>query len=111
MGRDNLIFLEVIEWFHEESGELVHRIPERGSGEIKWGAQLIVRDSQAGVLFYKGKSYEVYGPGRHTLTTANIPVLTKVLSLPWGMTSPLRAEVYFVNMKVFQNYLFAYFRT
>ncbi len=103
MGTDNLIFLEVIEWFHEAEQELVHRIPQKGSGEIKFGAQLIVRDSQAGVLFYKGKSYEAYGPGRHTLTTANIPVLTKVLSLPWGMTSPLRAEVYFVNMRVFPN--------
>jgi membrane protease subunit (stomatin/prohibitin family) len=103
MGVDNIIFLEVIEWFHEADQELVHRIPEQGSGEIKFGAQLIVRDSQVGVLFYKGKSYEAFGPGRHTLTTANIPVLTKVLSLPWGMISPLRAEVYFVNMKVFPN--------
>jgi membrane protease subunit (stomatin/prohibitin family) len=103
MGTDNIIFLEVIEWFHETEQELVHRIPQKGSGEIKFGAQLIVRDSQVGVLFYKGKSYEAYGPGRHTLTTANIPVLTKVLALPWGMTSPLRAEVYFVNMKVFPN--------
>ncbi|MBN2515729.1 MAG: SPFH domain-containing protein [Deltaproteobacteria bacterium] len=103
MGTDNIIFLEVIEWFHEAEQELVHRIPQKGSGEIKFGAQLIVRDSQVGVLFYKGKSYEAYGPGRHTLTTANIPVLTKVLALPWGMTSPLRAEVYFVNMRVFPN--------
>jgi len=103
MGTDNIFFLEVIEWFHEGKEELVHRIPERGSGEIKLGAQLIVRDSQVAVLFYKGKSYEAYGPGRHTLTTANIPVLTKVLSLPWGMTSPLRAEVYFVNMRVFPS--------
>ena len=103
MGVDNIVFLEVIEWFHEGEQELVHRIPERGSGEIKLGAQLIVRDSQVGVLFYKGKSYEAFGPGRHTLTTANIPVLTKVLAIPWGMTSPLRAEVYFVNMRVFPD--------
>ncbi|MBW2558996.1 MAG: SPFH domain-containing protein [Deltaproteobacteria bacterium] len=103
MGADNIIFLEVIEWFHEGEHELVHRIPQRDSGEIKFGAQLIVRDSQIGVLFYKGKSYEAYGPGRHTLTTANIPVLTKMLAIPWGMTSPLRAEVYFVNMRIFPN--------
>ena len=83
--------------------ELVHRIPEKGSGEIKWGAQLTVRESQAAVFFYNGKAYDAFGPGRHTLKTANIPVLTKVLSLPWGMTSPLRAEVYFANMKVFPN--------
>ncbi len=103
MSADNLIFLEMLEWFDETGHELVHRLPEKRSGEIKFGAQLIVRDSQAAVLFYKGKSYEAYGPGRHTLTTANIPVLTKVLSIPWAMKSPLRAEVYFVNMKVFPD--------
>jgi membrane protease subunit (stomatin/prohibitin family) len=103
MGADNIFFLEVLQWFDETGQELVHRIPEKGSGEIKFGAQLIAHESQVGVLFYKGKSYEAFGPGRHTLTTANIPVLTKILALPWGMTSPLRAEVYFVNMKIFPN--------
>jgi membrane protease subunit (stomatin/prohibitin family) len=103
MGKDNVFFLEVIEWFDETGRELVHRIPEKGSGEIKFGAQLIVRESQAGVLFYKGKACEAFGPGRHTLTTANIPVLTKILAVPWGTTSPLRAEVYLANMKVFPN--------
>lgn len=103
MGTNNIIFLEVIEWFDETGRELVHRIPERGSGEIKFGAQLIVRESQVGVLFYKGKACDAFGPGRHTLTTANIPILTKILALPWAMTSPLRAEVYLANMKVFPN--------
>jgi membrane protease subunit (stomatin/prohibitin family) len=103
MGKDNVVFLEVIEWFDETGQELVHRIPEQGSGEIKFGAQLTVRESQAAVLFYKGKASEAFAPGRHTLTTANIPVLTKMLAIPWAMTSPLRAEVYFVNMKVFTN--------
>ena len=103
MGADNLIFLEVLEWFDETGQELVHRLPEKGSGEIKYGAQLTVRESQSAVFFYQGKAYDAFGPGRHTLSTLNIPVLTKVLSLPWGMTSPLRAEVYFVNMKMFPN--------
>jgi membrane protease subunit (stomatin/prohibitin family) len=103
MGTDNVVFLEVIEWFDETGRELVHRIPERGSGEIKFGAQLTVRESQAAVLFYKGKAGDAFGPGRHTLKTANIPILTKILATPWGMTSPLRAEVYMVNMKVFPN--------
>ncbi|RJQ56072.1 MAG: SPFH domain-containing protein, partial [Desulfobacteraceae bacterium] len=74
-----------------------------GSGEIKWGAQLTVRESQAGVFFYKGKAVEAFGPGRHTLKTANIPILTKIASIPWALSSPLRAEVYFVNLKVFAN--------
>jgi membrane protease subunit (stomatin/prohibitin family) len=103
VGTDNLIFLELIEWFDETGNELIHRIPEKGSGEIKFGAQLIVRESQAAVLFYKGKAVDVFGPGRHTLKTGNIPVLTKLLSAPWGMSSPLRAEVYMVNLKVFTN--------
>jgi membrane protease subunit (stomatin/prohibitin family) len=103
MGTDNVVFLEVIEWFDETGKELVHRIPEKGSGEIKFGAQLTVRESQAAVFFYKGRAYDALGPGRHTLKTANLPILTKVLSIPWGMTSPLRAEVYFANMKLFPN--------
>jgi membrane protease subunit (stomatin/prohibitin family) len=103
MGTNNVVFLEVIEWFDETGKEVVHRIPEKGSGEIKYGAQMIVRESQAAVFFYNGKAYDAFASGRHTLTTANIPILTKVLSLPWGFTSPLRAEVYFVNMRVFPN--------
>ncbi len=103
MGSNNLVFLENLEWFDESGRELVHRLPETGSAEIKWGAQLTVRESQVGVFFYKGKAVEAFGPGRHTLQTGNIPILTKIVSLPWGMSSPLRAEMYFVNMKVFTN--------
>jgi membrane protease subunit (stomatin/prohibitin family) len=103
MGTDNVIFLEVIEWFDETGKELMHRIPEKGSGEIKLGAQLTVRESQAAVFFYQGRAYDSFGPGRHTMVTANLPLITKVLSLPWGFTSPLRAEVYFANLKIFTN--------
>ena len=103
MGTDNIIFLENLEWFDDTGQELVHRLPQKGSGEIKYGAQLTVRESQAAVFFYKGKAVDAFGPGRHTLKTANIPILTKILSLPWGLSSPLRAEVYFINLKVFTN--------
>ena len=81
----------------------MHRLPESGSGEIKFGAQLTVRESQAGILFYKGKARDAFGPGRHTLKTGNLPILTKVLSIPWRGNSPLRAEVYIANLKYFTN--------
>lgn len=100
---DSAVFLENIEWFDETGQELVHRLPETGSGEIKWGAQLTVRESQAAVLFYKGKACDAFGPGRHTLKTGNVPILTKILSIPWRGNSPLRAEVYMANLKYFTN--------
>lgn len=103
MGTDNVVFLEALEWFDETGQELLHRLPESGSGEIKYGAQLTVRESQAAVMYYKGRAGDAFGPGRHTLKTGNIPIITKILSVPWAGTSPLRAEVYFVNLKVFPN--------
>lgn len=103
MGSDNIIFLEVIEWLDKTGQDIVYRIPQKGSGEIKFGAQLTVRENQAAVMFYQGHAGDAFGAGRHTLKTANIPILTKILSIPWAMTSPLRAEVYFINMKVFTD--------
>jgi membrane protease subunit (stomatin/prohibitin family) len=103
VGDNNKIFLEVIEWFDKTGQEIVQRIPAHGSGEIKFGAQMIVRENQAGIFFYNGKAMHVFKAGRHTLKTANIPILNKLLSIPWGMTSPLRAEAYFINMKVFPD--------
>ena len=103
MTTQSALFLEVLEWFDSTGQEIAHRIPEGGSGEIKYGAQLTVRESQAAVFFYQGKAYDAFGPGRHTLQTANIPIVTRLLSLPWGMTSPLRAEVVFVNLKLFPD--------
>jgi membrane protease subunit (stomatin/prohibitin family) len=96
-------FLEVIEWFDDTGEVMVNRIPEEGSGEIKMGAQLIVRENQGAVFFRDGKALDVLGPGRHTLSTLNLPLITKVLSLPFGFKSPFRAEVYFVNLKVYTS--------
>ena len=103
MGQNNLVFLEVLEWFDKTGKEIVQRIPAEGSAEIKFGAQMIVRENQAGIFFYNGKALHVFGPGRHTLKTGNIPILNKILAIPWGLTSPLRAEVYFINMKIFPD--------
>lgn len=103
MAINNRILLENIEWFDESGQEMVKRLPSQGSGEIKFGAQLTVRESQAAILFYTGKACDAFGPGRHTLKTGNIPLITKLLSAPWGMESPLRTEIYFANLKTFTN--------
>lgn len=103
MGTNNIFFLELIEWFDDSGKEIVHRFPQEGSGEIKYGAQMVVRESQAGIFFYNGKAVHVFGPGRHTLKTANIPILNKIMGIPWGLESPLRAEAYMINTKVFAN--------
>jgi len=93
--------LEVLE-HHDPSGEqIVYRFPQEGSAEIKLGAQLVVHESQEAVLYRDGKALDVFGPGRHTLSTQNIPILTKLLALPFGGTSPFRVAVVFVNKRTF----------
>ncbi len=94
---------EVIESLDKTGNEMVTRWPATGSGAIRSGSQLVVRESQAGVFFRDGKAYDTLGPGRHTLTTMNLPLITGFLGLPFGFKSPFRAEVYFVNQKVFTN--------
>lgn len=97
------VMMEVLEWVDMTGTDMIHRVPEDGSLDIKAGAQLIVRDSQSAVFFKSGKGYDVLGPGRHALSSLNIPILTRALSLPWGFKSPIRCEVYFINHKVFTN--------
>lgn len=92
--------IEVIQWKEDNGNELVYRF---SADEIKMGAQLIVSESQSAVFFRDGKALDVFGPGRHTLTTMNLPFLAKLLSWPFGFKSPFPAEVYFVSKRIFTS--------
>lgn len=98
-----MAILDLIEYPNERGGEIVHRVPESGSGEFRLGSQLVVRESQRAVFFRDGKALDVFGPGRYTISTNNIPLLTGLLGLPFGGDSPFRAEVYFVSMREFTD--------
>jgi membrane protease subunit (stomatin/prohibitin family) len=93
--------LQVIE-YHDPTGRtMVARVPADGTAAIQIGSQLIVEESQQAVFFRDGKALDTFGPGRHTLATQNVPILTSILSIPFGGTSPFQAAVVFVSTKTF----------
>ena len=92
--------LEVIEWTDDSRDTLSWRFPDEDKA-IKNGAQLIVRESQVAQFVYLGEFGDTFGPGKHTLTTDNIPVLTKIKSWPFGFNSPFKADVYYVTTRLF----------
>lgn len=92
---------DIVEFFDETGRQMVHRLPEHGSGDFRLGSQLIVRESQAAVFFRDGKSLDTFGAGRHTISTANIPLLTRLIGIPFSGETPFKAEVYFVNLREF----------
>ncbi len=94
---------DVVEYPSEMADELVHRFPETGVADLRFGSQVIVRESQAAVFFRDGRALDVLGPGRHTITTANVPLLTDLLGKLFGDRTPFTAEVYFVSMREFAD--------
>ncbi|MFN8593987.1 MAG: SPFH domain-containing protein [Thermomicrobiales bacterium] len=98
-----MAIIDVIQHPDERSDEIVYRVPQQGAGEFTFGSQLIVRESQAAVFFRDGKALDTFGPGRHTLNTENLPILSGLLRLPFGGRSPFTAEVYFVSTREFTD--------
>ena len=94
---------DVIEYRSEMQDEIVHRFPEQGIGDYRIGSQLIVRDSQAAVFFRDGVALDVFRAGRHTITTANIPLLINLIGRAFNDRTPFTAEVFFVSMREFAN--------
>lgn len=92
--------LEIIEWLDDSRETISWRFPDEDKA-IKNGAQLIVRESQTVQFVYLGEFGDTFGPGKHTLATANIPVLTRLKSWKYGLESPFKADVYFVNTRLF----------
>ena len=92
---------DVVEAPDQGLNQMVYRVPNSGSGDFRLGSQVIVRENQVAVFFRDGKALDVFRPGRHTLTTNNIPLLGTLINLPFGGQTPFQAEVYFVNMKTF----------
>jgi excisionase family DNA binding protein len=94
---------DVIEYPSEMKDEIVHRFPETGIGDFRIGSQVIVRESQAAVFFRDGQALDVFRAGRHTITTANIPLLINLIGRLFNERTPFPAEVYFVSLKEFAN--------
>jgi excisionase family DNA binding protein len=92
---------DVVEYPNEMRDEIVHRFPESGPGDFRIGSQVIVRESQMAVFFRDGNALDVFGPGRHTITTMNIPLLVNFLGKIFNERTPFPAEVYFVSMREF----------
>lgn len=92
--------LEIIEWQDDSRDTIAWRYPDQDKA-IKNGAQLIVRESQTAQFLYLGQFGDTFGPGKHTLTTDNIPVLTRLKGWKYGFQSPFKADVYFVNTRLF----------
>jgi excisionase family DNA binding protein len=103
MGLTDFIrsqFIDIIEWTDDSRDTLSFRFPDQDK-EIKNGAQLIVRESQAVQFVYLGQYGDLFGPGKHSLTTDNIPILSRLKGWKYGFESPFKADVYYLTTRLF----------
>lgn len=94
---------DVVEYPKEMTDEIVHRFPETGIADLRIGSQIIVREAQNVVFMRDGRALDVFGPGRHTITTANIPLIIDFVGKAFGNRTPFTAEVFYVSMKEFAD--------
>ena len=95
---------DIVEYPNEMREEIVHRFPESGPGDFRIGSQVIVREAQSAVFFRDGVALDTFSPGRHTIATANIPLLIeKIGDKLFGGSTPFPAEVYFVSRREFAD--------
>jgi membrane protease subunit (stomatin/prohibitin family) len=94
--------IDIIEWLDSSRDTMVWRFP-RYENEIKMGAKLVVRESQAAVFVNEGTVADVFAPGTYTLETQNMPILSTLKGWKYGFHSPFKAEVYFVNTRQFTD--------
>ncbi len=95
--------IDVIEVPNQSADEMAARVPEFGSGDFRLGSQVIVRESQRAVFYRDGKSLDEFGPGRHTITTANLPILSGLLRLIADGDDIFTAEVVYTNMREYTD--------
>lgn len=91
--------IDVIDHSNVLDDELAYREPQQGSGDWRMGSQLIVAESQAAIFVRAGQALDVFGPGRHVLSVANLPVLSTLIGLATSGRTPFTADVYFINLK------------
>jgi membrane protease subunit (stomatin/prohibitin family) len=95
--------IDIIEWLDDSRDTMVYRFP-RYENEIKYGAKLVVRESQAAAFINEGKLADIYQPGTYTLETQNMPILSTLKGWKYGFSSPFKAEVYFVSTRIFSGW-------
>jgi membrane protease subunit (stomatin/prohibitin family) len=94
-----MALLDFVEYLDPTGNVLAARVPPEGSGELRFGSQCVVREGQLAFFARDGRFLDMLIPGRHTLTTANIPLLVDFIKLPFGNKSPFRADVYYVSLQ------------
>ena len=96
-------FLKVVEYKEDDKDLLVYRYPMPEKAEIMKDSKIVVRESQNAVFVHKGQVADVFAPGTHNLTTENIPIITSLMSWKYLFETPIKADVYYVNMRQFTD--------